>query len=148
MYIHYFVIIFLGKGRGPSFDQTWIPFIQGCFVRSLVEIGTVVLMKKIYKFCQCILFFVIISPWKRAGPFIWTNLNSLHSRMFCAKFGGNWPSGSGQEDENVKSLQTDRQRTTGDQKSSLEPSSYPIFSLKKSKFKNGSKTRHILFQDL
>ena len=52
--------------------------------------------------------------------------------MFCAKFGGNWPSGSGQEDENVKSLQRDRQRTTGDQKSSLEPSSYPNFSLKKS----------------
>ena len=26
-------------------------------------------------------FFVIISPWKRAGPFIWTNLNPLHPRM-------------------------------------------------------------------
>ena len=73
--------------------------------------------------------FVIISPWKRAGPFIWTNLNPLHPRMLCAKFDWNWPSGSG-EDENVKSLQTDRQtdgrtdrrRTTGDQKSSLEVS--------------------------
>ena len=43
--------------------------------------------------------------------------------MLCAKFGRNWPSGSGEEDENVKSLQTDGQtdrRTTGDQKSSLE----------------------------
>ena len=29
--------------------------------------------------------------------------------MLCAKFGWNWPSGSGEEDENVKSLQTDRQ---------------------------------------
>ena len=85
--------------------------------------------------------FVIISPWKRAGPFIWTNLNplhpwrnlnTLHPRIHCAKFGWKWPSGSGEEDENVKSLQTDRQtdgqtdgridrrRTTGDQKSSLE----------------------------
>ena len=70
----------------------------------------------------------IISPWNRAIPFIWTNLNPLHPRMFCAKFGWNWPSGSGEEDENVKSLQTDRQtdgqtdrrRTTSDQKSSLE----------------------------
>ena len=53
-------------------------------------------------------YFVFISPWKRAGPFIWTNLNPLHPRMLCAKFGWNWPSGSG-EDENVKSLQTDRQ---------------------------------------
>ena len=51
---------------------------------------------------------LIISPLKRAGPFIWTNLNPLYPRMLCAKFGWNWPSGSG-EDENVKSLQTDRQ---------------------------------------
>ena len=42
--------------------------------------------------------FVIISPWKRAGPFIWTNLNPLHPRMLCAKFGWNWLSGSGEED--------------------------------------------------
>ena len=34
---------------------------------SLVEIGPVVLEKKIFKFRQYILFF-IISPWKRAGP--------------------------------------------------------------------------------
>ena len=49
-------------------------------------------------------YFVIISPWRRARPFIWTNLNPLHPRMLCAKFGWNWPSGSGEEDENVKSL--------------------------------------------
>ena len=36
----------LGKGPGPSFDQTWIPFTQGCFVPSLVEISPVVLEKK------------------------------------------------------------------------------------------------------
>ena len=66
-------------------------------------------------------YFVIIPPWKRAGPFIWTNLNPLHPRMLCAKYGWNWPSSSGEEDENVKSLQMDRQ-TTVDQKSSLEPS--------------------------
>ena len=35
----------------------------------------------------------IISPWKRAWPYIWTNLNPL--RMLCAKFGWNRPSGSG-----------------------------------------------------
>ena len=42
--------------------------------------------------------FIIISPWKRAGPFIWTNLNPIHPRMLCAKFGWNWPSGSRGED--------------------------------------------------
>ena len=55
-------------------------------------------------------YFVFISPWKRAGPFIWTNLNSLHPRMLCAKFGWNWPSGSGEEDENVKCLRQRQQR--------------------------------------
>ena len=42
MHFCYFVIISpfpLGKGRGPSFEQTKIPFTQGCFVQSLVEIG-------------------------------------------------------------------------------------------------------------
>ena len=54
-------------------------------------------------------YFVIISPCNRAGPFIWTNLNPLHPRIFCAKFGWNWPSGSWEEVENRKSLQTDGQ---------------------------------------
>ena len=36
--------------------------------------------------------FVIISPWKRAGPFFWTNLNPLHPRIYF-KFGWNWLSG-------------------------------------------------------
>ena len=39
---------------GSSFEQTWIPFTQGCFVPRLVEIGPVVLEKKIFKFHQCI----------------------------------------------------------------------------------------------
>ena len=61
--------------------------------------------------------FEIISPWKRVVSLIWTNLNLLHPRMLCAKFGWNWPSGSGEEDENVKSLQMDTQtdRQTGRQ---------------------------------
>ena len=42
--------------------------------------------------------FVTVSPWKKTGPLIWTNLNPLHQRMLCGKFGWNWPSGSGEED--------------------------------------------------
>ena len=34
--------------NGSSFKQTWIPFIQGCTVPSLVETGSVVLEKKIF----------------------------------------------------------------------------------------------------
>ena len=37
-------------GWGPSFEQTWISFTQGCIVAGLVEIGSVVLEKKILKF--------------------------------------------------------------------------------------------------
>ena len=55
-------------------------------------------------------YFVIISPWKRVGPFICRNLNPLHSRMLCAKFGWNWLSGSKEEDENVKSLRWQQRR--------------------------------------
>ena len=40
--------------------------------------------------------------------------------MVCAMFNSKWPSGSEEEIENVKSLQTDRRQTTGDQISSLE----------------------------
>ena len=87
------------KKGGPLFEQNWIPFAQGCFVPSLVEIGLLVLEKKIFWILSMYFhYFLIISPWKKAGPFIWTNLNPLHPRMLCAKFGWNWPSGSGEED--------------------------------------------------
>ena len=60
-------------------------------------------------------YFLFISPLKRVWPFIWTNLNPLYQRMLCAKFGLNWPSGSGEEYENVKSLLTDGQTDDGRQ---------------------------------
>ena len=46
MYLCYLVIIFPSKKAGLSFEQTWIPFTQECFVCNLVEIGLVVLEKK------------------------------------------------------------------------------------------------------
>jgi hypothetical protein len=58
--------------------------------------------------------FTIISPWRRAIPFLWTNLNPLHPRMICAKSCSNWSSGSGEEVENVKIYRrTDRQTDAG-----------------------------------
>ena len=56
-----------------------------------------------------LLFFTIsqLSPLgNERGPSFEQTLNPLHPRMLCTKFGWNWPSSSG-EDENVKSLQTD-----------------------------------------
>ena len=46
MYFRYFVIISPWKRTGPLFEQICNPIIQGCFVPILVEIGPVVLEKK------------------------------------------------------------------------------------------------------
>ena len=142
----YFVIISCCKRRSPSFEQTWIPFTEGCIAPSLFEIGQVVLEKKIFlnlvnvllllnynlplglstSFNQtwnliiqeCFVpslveidkmekkifefrhwvFFVIISPLKTAGPFIWSNLNPPNPKMHSAKFGLNWSSCYGEKD--------------------------------------------------
>ena len=59
-------------------------------------------------------WFVFISPWKRAGFFIWKSLNHLYPGIVFTKFGWNWFSGS-EEDENVKSLRTDVQMEDGRQ---------------------------------
>ena len=53
---------------------------------------------------MCFLHFVIISTWKRAGLFIWTNLNPLHQRMLCVKFCWNRLSGSGEKDFLISSM--------------------------------------------
>ena len=44
------MIITLWELNGSSFDQTWIPYTQRCFVPNLVEIGPAVLEKKILNF--------------------------------------------------------------------------------------------------
>ena len=105
MYFHFCIFISPWKKQGPLFEQTWIPYTQECFVPSLVKIGPVVLEKMSIYFY----YFPIICPLGRAWSFILTNLNPLHPVILCAKFGWNWPCGSGEEDENVKSLQTNRQ---------------------------------------
>ena len=43
----FLIIIYPWEGNCPLFHQTWIPFTQGCFVPSLIEIGPVVLEKKV-----------------------------------------------------------------------------------------------------
>jgi hypothetical protein len=50
----------LWRGPGPLFEQTWIPFIQGWFVPSMIEFGLLVL--KIFKNFQCIFTLSLLSP--------------------------------------------------------------------------------------
>ena len=84
----------LWEERGPSLQQTWIPLTQGYFVPSLLEIGPVVLERKIFKSCQ---FIFIISQltllWEGCGPSLQQTWIPS-TRMLCAKFCWNWPSGS------------------------------------------------------
>ena len=70
-----------------------------------VEIGPDVLEKKIFKsmlFCNYLPF-----EKSKAG---YLNKLEFHPRMLCAKFGWNRSNGSGEEDENVKSLQQQKQQ--------------------------------------
>ena len=73
VYFCYFLIISPWKRAGPFIWTNLNPLHPRlCFGPSVVEIGSVVLERKIFKFCQCIcVYFFIISPWKRAGSFIW-----------------------------------------------------------------------------
>ena len=86
----------LGKKRGPSFKQTWIHSPKDAFYQVWLKLIQWFWRRR---FLQCFFlhFFVIISPWKRVGPFIWTNVNPLHPRVLCVKFGWNWPIGSGED---------------------------------------------------
>jgi hypothetical protein len=52
----------LSRGPGPLFEQTWILFTQGWFVRSLIDFGKLVLEKKIFNNFQCIFTLLLLSP--------------------------------------------------------------------------------------
>ena len=67
---------------------------------SLVEIGQVVLEKRIFKFCQCIFPILWLPPLGKGWGF-----SFQQTWMLCAKSDWNWSGGSGEEDENVKNLQ-------------------------------------------
>ena len=111
MYFHYFIIISPRKRAGPFIWTNLNPLHPRMlcakfgwnWLSGSGEEDFLIMSMYLH-------YFVIISPWKRAGPFIWRNLNPLHPRMLCAKFGWNWLSGSGGEDKNVY-RQTDGQTT-------------------------------------
>ena len=67
MFFGYFVIIPLGKGHFPSFEGNWIPFTQGCFEPSSVEIGSG--EKVFFLFRKCVFAISYLSHFgKGQGP--------------------------------------------------------------------------------
>ena len=83
-----YIITLIKRRKKINFMITYCFFIwiltQRCYVPKLVEIGSLVLEKRL---------FLISSMYFR---YFCNNL--LHPRMHCDKFGWKWPSGSGEED--------------------------------------------------
>ena len=74
----------LGERLDPSLEQTWIPSTQGCFVPSKVEICFIVFIF----FKQYNITISLLSPLGEGhGRSFWTNMNFLHQKLLCAKFG-------------------------------------------------------------
>ena len=89
----------LEKGVALHLNKlTWIHSTQKWFVPSLLKL-TQWFWRRFLILSVQLYIFVIIPYCKRAWPFIWINLNLLHPRLHCTKFGWNLPSGSGEEVE-------------------------------------------------
>ena len=102
----------LGKGWGLSLNKLESLTPKDALCLAWLKVGQMVMEKKNFKFWQCIFATSLSSPLgKGRGPSFEKKLNPPHQRMLCAPLGSNWPNGSGGEDENVNSLQTDRQST-------------------------------------
>ena len=80
-----------------------------CFVPSLVEIGPLVLKKKILKFCQCISAISLLCPLGKMPGLSFEQTWISSSQEFFVLSLVEIGSSSGEKGENVKSLQTDRQ---------------------------------------
>ena len=101
------IIFFSQFHHYPPVDEhgpfIWIPFHSRIF---FVEIWFVEVWVKLTQWFwrrlfKCVnVFFAIsqLSPLGKRRTLHLNKLNFLHLKMICAKFGWNWPSGSGEED--------------------------------------------------
>ena len=83
------------------FEQNWYPSPKGALCQVWLKLAP---WRRNFLISIYLRYFVIISPWKRVGPLYWTNLNLLHPRIHCAKFGWNWLSSSWEEDFLISSV--------------------------------------------
>ena len=99
-FFRYFIIISpLNNHKSPSpkdaLCQVWLKLVELFWRRFLNFVKEISVVRNYLPFK------------KRLVPFIQTNFIPLYRRMLGTYFGWHWPSGSGEE-ENVKSLKTDR----------------------------------------
>ena len=97
--MHYTISLLspLGYGQCPLFAETWISITRVCFVLSLVEIGHVIMDKKTFKFCQCILANHNYLLLEKCGILHLIKLESPSPEDALCHFGWNWPFESGEE---------------------------------------------------
>jgi hypothetical protein len=93
-----FVIISPLKRTWPFLKQFRIPFTQGFNWNWPSGSEDLFFLISVY-FYQIFWYFL---PLGKGVPLHLNNSNPLTLRMICANFGYNWPSGSGEEVENVK----------------------------------------------
>ena len=98
MYFCYFVIISSWKMRGPLFEQTWIPFTQGCIVPRLVEIGQVVLEKRIFNFINVFSLFLNYLPLKIEWSSLFKPTYLPLTQVCFEQVWFKWPSGFWEEE--------------------------------------------------
>ena len=91
----------LGKFIAFKFNKFEFPLSKNTW-SCLDEIGLLVLEKIFKRWCQYIFNMLLLSSLNKGKVlYLKKNLNPLNPKMFCAKFGWNWPSGSGEEVVNV-----------------------------------------------
>ena len=87
---------------GPSFNKVIHPSPKDALCYVWLKLAYWFWKKWFLSFGSVFSLFLYYIPLEKAG--------ALHSKMICAKTGWNWPSGSGEEDENVKSVRQQQQR--------------------------------------
>ena len=110
--------------NGAYLQKTWIPFTRDALFKVWLKLAQWFRKKYIFVLRQCIFAISLLSLLEngQSSWFIWTNLNPIHPRMLCLKCGRNWPSGSGEDNENVKNYrqwQTTDKFRSGDTQLSL-----------------------------
>ena len=124
------MVPYLNKLESPSpngtVGQVWLKLSQGFWRRRFLN------------FVNVFSLFRNFLPLEKGVGHLSNKLKLLCPGMFYAKFCWNWLCGSGEEEENVKSLQTVR-RTTGAQKSSLELSDQVSLNVKFCRQTDGQK---------
>ena len=84
---------FLEKGLTLHLNKLEFPLLKNDLCRVWLKLAKWFCRGRYFIWSVYFYYFLIISPCKRAWPFIWAKVNSVHQRMHCAKLGWNCPYG-------------------------------------------------------